>query len=157
MERIMIEKFSKEEFEKALPVHKETGEPLWRGIGLFEGEQTYAIPIMVNNEYFVTIMIRSSIDSTGFARDTGKDSIRLYFMLDGKPHGSKVSCYITRVKGWQDRLKKQLRIMYQRGGSLSLCPFCKKRKAMYQAKKDKKLFQACPEHFGKTFELYEGK
>jgi hypothetical protein len=153
----MIEKFSKEEFEKALPVNKLTGEPLWKHIGLYEGEQTYALPVMRNNFFYVTIIIRSSIDETGFARDTGKDSIRLYFMLDGKPHGSKVSCYITRVKGWQDRLDKQLRIMYKRGGSLNLCPFCGKRKALYRSKKDKKLFQACSCRFIETFEKYEGE
>lgn len=153
----MIEKFSKEEFEKALPVNKTSGEKLWRCLGLVEGEYTYILPVMIKGVYFVNIEIRSSIDSTGYAKNTGEDSIRLYFMLDGKPHGSKVSCYITRVKGWQKRLDKQLRIMYKRGGSLNRCPVCQKRQAMFKSKKNKSLFQACPDHFKGTYEKYLGE
>jgi hypothetical protein len=112
---------------------------------------------MIKGVYFINIEIRSSIDSTGYAKNTGKDSIRLYFMLDGKPHGSKVSCYITRVKGWQKRLNEQLRIMYKRGGSLKRCPVCQKRQAMFKSKKTKAMFQACPDHFKGTYESYLGE
>jgi hypothetical protein len=152
----MIERFSKRQFEDALPVNKKTGEKMWIETGFYEGEYTYNIPIFIGQKR-IAIMIRSSIDQTGYAKDTGEDSIRLYFTKSGHPHGSKLSCYITRVKGWQDRLIKQLRIMYKRGMALELCPFCGEPKAMYKSKKDKSLFQACPDHFGKTYRKYFGE
>jgi len=152
----MIERFSKEQFEGALPVNKNTGEKMWIETGFYEGEYSYNIPIFIG-EKRIALMIRSSIDKTGYARSTGEDSIRLYFTKNGLPHGSKLSCYITRVKGWQERLIKQLRIMYKRGMSLRICPFCGEPKAMFKSKKYKSLFQACPEHFSKTYEKYEGE
>src|SRR6056297_2514222 len=130
----MIDKFSKKRFEDVLPVNKNTGEKMWIETGLYDGEYTYNIPI-IKGKSRIAIMIRSSIDQTGYAKDTGEDSIRIYFTKHGHPHGSKLSCYITRIPGWQERMIKQLRIMYQRGMSLTPCPFCGELKAMYKSKK----------------------
>ena len=147
------ENFTKAQFENALPENRHTGELLWDVYGLQEGEFTYGIHLANN----VVIMIRSSVKADGFAASTGKDSIRLWFTKGGKPHGSKLGCYITRVKGWQDRLLIQLRLMYKRGMSLNYCEVCGEPKAMFKATKDGHLFQACPDHFNATYEKYEGK
>lgn len=153
----MIDKFTKDRFEAALPIHKITGKPLWHDEGFENGEFVYGMNIRKSViKTWVTIIIRSSVAMDGFARDTGKDSIRLFFLRNGKPHGSKLSCYVTRVKGWEERLTKQLRIMYKRGMSLKICSLCGGPKAIFKRKgKDGKLFQACPIHFNVTFEEYE--
>lgn len=159
-----IDKFSKDRFEAALPVHKETGKPLWHDVGFNGGEFVYGINIWKDGVKkvdgtipWITIFIRSSVGMDGYAKDTGKDSIRMYFMREGKPHGSKLSNYVTRVNGWEDRMTDQLRILYKRALNLNACKVCGKPKAIFKKQKDKKLFQACPEHFNVTYEDYEEK
>lgn len=153
----MIDRFTKERFEGVLPLHKETGVRLWKFIGFLEGEFVYGIDVFVKRieKPWATIHIRSSVGQNGFAKETGKDSIRLYIMRDGRPHGSKLSCYITRVTGWEERLLKQLRIMYKRVKNLRPCEICGNPKAIFKKVKDGKLFQACPIHFNSTYENYE--
>lgn len=157
----MIDKFSKDRFEAALPIHKMDNYPLWHDVGFENGEFVYGIDLHKDGigAPWVTIVIRSSVAMDGFARNTGEDSIRIFFLRNGKPHGSKLSCYVTRVKGWEERLTKQLRIMYKRGMNLKVCPLCEGPKAIFKRKsykgEDGKLFQACPIHFNVTYENYE--
>ena len=149
-----IDRFSKIQFEEALPVHKESGKTLWVCKGLVGGEYEYFIPVRLG----VGITIRSSIREDFHAAATGADSIRIWASTeDGKPHGSKLSTYVTRVPGWDKRMVKQLRIMWKRISSTSICVFCGKPKAIYKSKKKDSLFQACPEHFGKMIEGWEEK
>jgi len=147
-----IYQFTKSEFEASLPIHKNTGEPLWAYAGLIKGEHCYTMDV---NE--VQIMIRSSVKESGFAASTGQDSIRLYFMNNGNCHGSKLSLYITRVTGWEERLLKQLRIMFKRGLALQTCSICNQPLALFKSKKTGDLFQTCPNHFMKVFIPYEGE
>jgi hypothetical protein len=152
-----IDRFTKDRFEEALPKNKKTGEPLWHDVGFENGEFTYGINVyrkMVNAPW-VDIIIRSSVAMDSLARNTGEDSIRIFFMRKGKPHGSKLSCYVTRVKGWEERLTKQLRIMYKRGMDMEPCSICGEPKAIFKKKNSKELFQACPVHFGKTYKTYK--
>ena len=153
----MIDKFSKDRFEAALPIHKDTGDQLWHDIGYINAEFVYGINIYKKGykSPWVTIVIRSSVGINGFARDTGKDSIRLFFMRGNVAHGSKLSHYITRVKGWEDRMTDQLRIFYRRGMNLSTCKLCLGPKAIFKRAKGGRLFQACPVHFNVTFEKYK--
>ena len=64
----MIDQFSKEQFEDALS----TIHPDYASLGLVNGEEVYTIPVNEN----ARLSIRSSIDSSGYAADSGQDSIR---------------------------------------------------------------------------------
>jgi len=70
------------------------------------------------------IAIRSSVREDGNSAGTGKDSIRLYLMGVDGPVASKLTKYITRVKGWEQRMTTQLRTLYKIGLSLKPCPSC---------------------------------
>lgn len=115
----MVDIFNRQQFEDALPKHKTTGAILWEACGLYLGEFTYLIPVKEG----VSIMIRSSIGSSGFSAGTGEDSIRLWIVnpLTLAPLGSKVSNYITRVNGWQSRLTAQLRLLYTLANKIRPC------------------------------------
>lgn len=115
----MTEKFSRVEFEAALPTHKETKVPLWVSLGLDHGEWAYLLPVNEN----AAIMIRSSVDHTGFAASTGQDSIRMWLVNpeDKTPVASKLSSYTTRVPGWQKRLVDNLRKLYTLGRMIKPC------------------------------------
>lgn len=119
------EKFSRQEFETALPVDKD-GNQLWQSLGLNMGEYTYIIPIKNGTVKRVAIMIRSSVDISGYAAATGKDSIRLWLVNSqtNKPLGEKVDAYTTRVSGWQERMTEKLRTLYARGLEMHDCPKC---------------------------------
>lgn len=105
----MIDQYSKETFENALPVHNKTGEKLWEPAGFIQGEFCYNIVIT----HDIKIHIRSSIDQSGFAASTGEDSIRAWLINgNGEPLGSKVNKYTTRVPGWNNRLKEILRTLW---------------------------------------------
>jgi hypothetical protein len=118
----MIDVFTRQRFEAALPVHNLTGAALWRGLGLYWGEYCYAIDVRPG----VLIFIQSSMDSSGYAALSGKDSIRVRLASDetGSPLGSKMSRWITRIPGWEDRLKTQLRAFWTIGMKLKPCPTC---------------------------------
>jgi hypothetical protein len=107
----MTERFSRQEFEDALPKHKVTGALLWQAGGMLMGEYVYYISVTTHAQ----IMIRSSVDSTGYAASTGNDSIRLWLVdpRNDSPVASKLSHHVTRVRGWQTRLTNQLRILYR--------------------------------------------
>lgn len=150
-----VEIFTKKQFEDALPKHKTSGQALWTEKGLDKGEYTYGMKIKDG----VHISIRSSVKVHGTSAETGKDSIRAHLCdVEGKPLGSKVNAYTTRVKGWEERLTGILRELWGRGmnDKLKPCPSCGKMKGVFQVKKDGKnkgrLFVACPgDHFKDTF------
>ena len=107
-----VEIFSKNDFEQALPAHKDTGKPLWTALGLKSGEYTYSVPV---NGGRVVAEIRSSVGSNGVSAEAGSDSIRCWLVdtKTDKPVGSKVSRWITRQHGWQQRLTNELRVLWQ--------------------------------------------
>ncbi len=151
-----IDRFDKARFEAALPIHNLTGVPLWHDITFENGEFVYGIDVpRAGHDEWITIYIRSSIGMDLLAKETGKDSIRMYTMRKGKPWGSKISCYTTRVKGWEERMTKQLRILYKRCMNLKVCKLCGGPKAVFKKAKDNSLFQACPDHFSVTYENYK--
>lgn len=118
----MIDVFTRERFEAALPVHNVTGAALWKGLGQIQGEYCYAVPVQPG----VLIFIRSSVDFSGVAAQSGEDSIRCWLASDetGSPLGSKMSRWVTRVPGWEERLKAQLRAFWTIGRKLKPCPVC---------------------------------
>jgi DNA helicase-2/ATP-dependent DNA helicase PcrA len=116
-----IDRFTRQQFEAALPTHKLTRQPLWQGLGLIEGEYTYAIPV---NAY-ARIKIRSSVNASGIAADSGDDSIRLFVeVIDelGRWHwigGSKPDAYTTRVPGWGGRLTDKMRDVWAKAAKIA--------------------------------------
>ena len=74
-----VETFSREDFERALPTDKRTGEKLWESLGVQEGEYVYRVLVSQNFEtynrfnktrpikehYAVSIIIRSSVRASG--------------------------------------------------------------------------------------------
>jgi len=144
---VTIDRFTREQFEAALPVHKKTGEKLWEHGGGFKGEFQYFVPVAPG----IKITIRSSVDRSDRARSTGQDSIRAWLVRDnGQPLGSKVSKYITRVPGWDKRLTETLRILWAWARKAGYCPDCKQPKLVFKVKKKGpntgRIFAKCQEH-----------
>jgi hypothetical protein len=144
----MVDRFTIEQFENALPVNKKTGEKMWESLGLMNGEYTFLVPI----HEFASILIRSSIDRSGVSADSGEDSIRP-LLVDPKtyqPVGSKLSVYITRVNGWETRLTDQLRKLFQLGRKVKSCP-CGGTVKILKVKKDGpnkgRFFSSCSADF----------
>lgn len=144
-----VDIFTKAQFESALPVHKQTGEPLWRCDGLRDGEYEYLMPI----DSLSAILIRSSIHSDGFSAESGEDSIRAWLVNnEDKPLGSKVSKRVTRVPGWETRLKETLRTLWQWRKTAGNCPHCNQPLKIFKVKKPGpnkgRVFAKCEHHNG---------
>jgi DNA helicase-2/ATP-dependent DNA helicase PcrA len=108
-----IDRFSKEEFEAALPKDG-SGKPMWSCLGLVDNEYNYEIEVRGTNK---RIVIRSSIDSTGVAADTGEDSIRhwveYYYKNEWRPLKKHHSRWTARTKNWRTNLTGKLRDLYK--------------------------------------------
>lgn len=131
----MIEHFTKEQFEAALPKDKHTGQPLWQPAGLQAGEWCYTVQVTER----IYILIRSSVHQAGWSADTGQDSIRFWPMdtVSGAPAGSKSLRWVDRKPNWQSRLTSNLRLLYgliKRAGN---CPTCGEPLYVYKAKTGK--------------------
>lgn len=123
----MIDTFTKQEFEEALPRG-------WKYAGFDGGEYTYLYPVDVE----VGILIRSSVGSNGYSADAGEDSIRIWLVrrLDESPLGSKLTRWVTRQPHWHIRLENQIKELVslrQRAGN---CSICNKPKGIFITKKD---------------------
>lgn len=115
----MTERFNLNQFQDALPVNKNTGQKLWKSLGLDKGEYSFEIPV----NSVCSILIRSSIDHSGFCADSGKDSIRTWLVnpANQSPVGSKLSLYTTRVSGWEERMTNQLRKLFRLAKQVKTC------------------------------------
>ena len=115
-----IDRFTQEQFEAALPAVPFTTQRV-------KGELVYYIPVYFtrpdgNLPTNKRIVVRSSIDRTGRAADSGQDSIRHwveYNMQNGLPGGiwkplaKTGKAWTTRVPGWGTRLTEALRELWQ--------------------------------------------
>lgn len=118
-----IDHFTYEQFEAALP--QGTHGPLYIVQGVTDGEHAYRMPVKAfNHNGGVYVAIRSSVREDGQSAGVGEDSIRLYLMCPTGPVASKLTKYITRVKGWERRMTTQLRTLYKIGLALKPCPQC---------------------------------
>ena len=122
-----------------------TQTPMCKSLGLIQGEYSFLLRVNAH----AAIMIRSSIDSTGFAAATGKDSIRMW-LVDPNTHtpvGAKISKYTTRTPGWQKRVINLLRSLYVLGKLVHPCS-CGGTVKIYKVKEGKnegRLFTKCYE------------
>ena len=102
----MIDTFTKEQFEAALPRSLTTGAILWKSEGLIQGEWCYSIRIDDKTK----VLIRSSVKEGGESAEIGEDSIRTFLVTtDNKFLGSKVSKWTTRRPGWEERMRENCR------------------------------------------------
>lgn len=146
----MIDRFSKSEFEAALPIHNKTGEPLWESLGLKDGEYTYRVNIP---GALGCIEVRSSVSMSGLAASSGEDSIRCWLTdHHSNPLGSKVQKYVTRVPGWNTRMTKVLRELAHMAKRVQPCKTCSKPMGIFKVKKDGpnkgRYFTKCCSNFG---------
>lgn len=132
----MIDQFTTQRFERAIPDAS--------FIGMKDGEAVYHILL----DERVSIIIRSSIGSDGIARNTGKDSIRLWLQDGSKPLGGKLQRYITRVAGWETRLTNEIQRLRELFARTGYCPKCRNPKAIYLSRTPRnpnRLFTKCDE------------
>lgn len=134
-----VDLFSKADFEAALPCYKDTGLPCWSAAGMIQGEEAYLVAFSHPDD--VRIMVRSSVDASGYSAGCGEDSIRCWLVYsDGtqwRPLGSKVSRWTTRVTGWQERLLTVLRTLASVGLRVRRCP-CGAMQGVFKVKKEGK-------------------
>jgi len=135
----MIDQFSKSEFESALfAVY-----PLYQPLGLVDDEECYSLSV---ND-IARLVIRSSVDSSGFAASSGEDSIRLWLQVqlsNGKWQavGKKADAYTTRVPGWAGRLEEKIRFLWPTlvkfQKPITDCPSCEAKRWPNLVKKEGK-------------------
>lgn len=149
----MIDYFSRQEFEAALPKGKNTNRKLWEEITdpkTQKGEHVYIIEIGIEGVY---ILVRSSVSTrTGRSNGNGEDSIRLYLVDGGlRPLSIKLSKWITRVPGWEKRMWVkfgEMRKLAQKAGNCKKCGQRKIFKVKKEGSKNKgRLFAKCDHEF----------
>jgi hypothetical protein len=134
MPKLLIIRFSKEDFENALPKHKVSGEPLWEYSGLKDGEHSY---LLFFGSDVARIEIRSSVMLDGIAAPRGKNSIRCWLVdLKGAPLAKKVQKYVKRTKSWKKRLLIVLKKLAVSGMRTKSCPNCSKTLKIQKVKKE---------------------
>lgn len=136
-----IDRFTREQFEEALAAALP-----WKSVtplGLKEGEYTYRCDF---GSPFVVLEVRSSVDSSGRARDCGDDSIRAWGVrtTDDKPIGAKVQTYVMRTTNWRTNLARMLRQMIRLALWVQPCPRCQQMMRLAVKKADKEAFLFCP-------------
>jgi hypothetical protein len=110
----MIRQFTKQDFERALPVHQDHGWKLWQHVGVVKGEHVYVIPVHGTT---AVIHIRSSVGPSGHSFGHGNNSILIWAMYVDR-HGQERPLFkserTTRQDGWQGRLYNKLHNLYGR-------------------------------------------
>lgn len=116
-----VDLFDKKTFEDALPKLKNTDTPAWTCVGLDKGEYVYLVTL--GDTKPAKILVRSSVDSTGWSRATGEDSIRVYVSdANRNPLSGKASRWTTRLPGWQERMNAMIRFMAEMAVKIGPCP-----------------------------------
>lgn len=123
------DKFTKEQFEQALPPN------LWQHLGLISGEHQYTVKVFDKRQPDIDqkkrIVIRSSVGSDGIAKDTGNDSIRLWVEYHNGEVWlplKKLDAWTTRRLGWDKRMVDKLRELWKIALTTKIenlsCPKC---------------------------------
>jgi hypothetical protein len=117
-----IDQFSKQQFEAALPIDKQSNQPLFKCEGVEKGEYIYAWEIKPN----LKMVIRSSVKQAGVAAECGKDSIRIILAShDGnrwRYASSGSTVYTQRTPGWEKRLSEKIKELFYRVRKFEIPP-----------------------------------
>jgi DNA helicase II / ATP-dependent DNA helicase PcrA len=149
----MIDRFTKEQFEQALPGS-------WEYVGFVSGEHTYKLNVGGS----VYIYARSSVGMNGIADDTAEDSIRIYLNDDGNRakfvHVESVdgsTHYVTRVTGWPERMNKLINILMSLRQQTGNCKECGAPLSVNRGRKPGKfmgkLFGSCANYSHNSFKV----
>jgi hypothetical protein len=161
----MIHQFTREEFEAALPISKK-GVKLWEFAG---NDSELLYKVYMNDPDDCYIFIRSSMNPLlEIANDAGTDSIRLFLHdADGTSliaKSARTKNYVTRVKGWEDRLWSQFSSVRKIRQAAGNCPVCDKPNKIYRVKYRMsmnwdELFAKCrnEEHYRNSFKILTRK
>lgn len=134
-------------------------------LGVIDGEYCYLIKINHN----IGIYVRSSIGRDGYSATVGEDSIRVFLVqysairtllshkLSYKVYrtdylGKAGGRWTTRVKGWQNRLRKVIRELIEWTNKAQYCPHCKDQplhffKVKKEGKNKGRIFATCPNKY----------
>lgn len=109
------EKFSLEQFKAALPEGS-------IDTGIFRGEHVFRVPV----DDKTVILVRSSIGDSGYADNTGEDSIRITLVdsFDLRTIAPKIDAYTTRVAGWEQRMNLKINMLKDYRKQSGNCPKC---------------------------------
>lgn len=115
----MIDVFTPEYFDSALPKDKKTGGKLFHKLGVINGEHCWSMA-MPNPR--IRIVIRSSIKPNGLSADVGEDSIRIMLQVVHKNLwvniGKGPDAYTTRVPGWEKRLEDKIKTVFYKAKTI---------------------------------------
>jgi DNA helicase II / ATP-dependent DNA helicase PcrA len=134
------ERFSTEQFLGALPQGS-------TDLGMRMGQHVFSVPI----DPKVCVLVYSTIDSTGFAKDTAEDSIRFVLAESGSFDPIMVKLpndyYTTRISGWERRVNTKIEVLRQFRSQAGDCPVCKSAKRIRIVEKPGpnkgKLYSSC--------------
>ncbi len=152
------EHFSKSQFEAALP------KP-WVSY-LFSTEE-YGYAVKLDDTTGVAVL--SSVDFSGYAADTGDNSIRCWLVyqeydIANKPYwevlGTKVVRWTTRMPGWQKRMNTVIDTLRGWRSIAGDCPRCKEPKHIFKTKQGPntgRVFAKCTRCGNGFMWLTEGK
>ncbi len=150
-----IHQFTIKEFERGLEGVL-NGTP-FSCLGMQKGELVYTVPVKDTNK---RIVVRSSIDHTGMAAESGADSIRVWVEY-WHEHGDRWDAlgkdsksWTTRLPGWPKRLRDRLRAAWaiamadskpkpQPQSDGESCPKCGSSMVLRTRKHDGKKFLGC--------------
>ena len=132
------ERFNMDQFEIVLQEFEQAQGCGWVNAGLIGGELRYQIMVQQAKPGLpILIQVNSSIDASGLAQDTAENSIRVWVTDSaGAPLASKLQAYVTRVKGWEQRLTEQLEKALDMALAIQYCPKCKSLEHIYKVLKD---------------------
>lgn len=134
-----VEIFTRDEFESALKS--------WHFTHLGVMQKNHAYRVDFGNPH-CHLVVYSSIAPSGQSRTTAEDSIRVWIRANnGKPVGGKTQKYVTRVKGWQDRLNAVITKVVNLGRWIQPCPKCGTLLALKV--NNENAFVFCPHDIGK--------
>lgn len=154
-------RFSQQEFEAALSDSLNGTNYSASSAGFVGGEMHYAVVAKEFGSKKVCVEIASSIGKNGYADESGTNSIRIWLAdQDGMPLGNKIQRWVTRVAGWETRLKEVLDKALAMASMVEECPTCHTLRKVFVVKKEGKnqgrLFLKCRcDNYFKWLDEYE--
>lgn len=130
------DRFTVKEFETALASALKDEGLSFINKGVVAGEYRFKVTVKKLAQADIDIEIASSITASGVADSAGDNSIRLWLSSDGLPIGSKIQRWVTRIPGWQQRMKDQIERLVDMGNAVNFCKKCNSMEKIFIVKKD---------------------